>query len=87
MQKQFDSIINLKGNAVVGATVRVQTYPAGALATIYSDSAGITAIPNPLTTDASGFFEYYAADGNYSWVITTNVNVKTINNIIHYDPP
>lgn len=83
MEKRRDSVIDLKGNAVEGATVRVQSYPAGALSTIYSDSLGVTAIPNPLTTDANGAFEYYAADGHYSWVITTNTTTKTINDIIH----
>lgn len=77
-------MIDLKGNAVEGATVQVNTYPAGALAPIYSDN-GVTPIPNPLTTDANGFFEYYAADGNYTWVITTNIDTKTINDIQHYD--
>ncbi len=83
MEKKWDSVIDLKGNAVEGATVRVQTYPAGALATIYSDSLGVTAIANPLTTDDEGFFEYYAADGHYSWLVTTNLTTKTINDIIH----
>lgn len=83
MEKRFDSIVDLKGNAVEGATVRVQSYHAGTLSTIYSDSLGVTAIPNPLTTDDTGYFEYYAADGHYSWVITTNTDTKTINDIIH----
>ena len=83
MEKRFDSIVDLKGNAVEGATVRVQSYPAGALSTIYSDSLAVTEIANPLTTDASGYFEYYAADGHYSWVITTNIDAKTISDIIH----
>ncbi len=83
MEKRFDAIVDLKGNAVVGATVRVQSYPGGSLSTIYSDNLGVTAIPNPLTTDADGYFEYYAADGHYSWVITTNISTKTINDIVH----
>ena len=86
MEKKFDAIIDLKGNAVKGATVQVNTYPAGALATIYSDSAGLSPIPNPMVTDDTSYFEYYAANGHYSWVITTNEGVKTINEILHADP-
>jgi hypothetical protein len=83
VQKHFDSIVDLKGNAVEGATVRISTYPAGVLATIYSDNDGVTAIANPVTTDENGYFEYYAADGHYTWLITTNVTTKTINDIVH----
>jgi hypothetical protein len=86
MQKRFDAIIDLKGNAVEGATIKVITYPAGALATIYSDSLGVAEIPNPLVTDENGFAQYYAANGHYSWVITTNIDTKTINDVYHADP-
>ena len=82
-EKRFDHVQDLRGNAVEGATVEVRTYPAGALATIYSDSAGVTQIANPMATDANGFFEYYAADGRYTWVITTNTSVRTINDVKH----
>ncbi len=85
MQKRFDSIIDLNGNAVEGATVRVITYPAGTLATIYSANSVLSPIPNPMTTDANGAFEYYAADGHYSWVITTDTSSKTINDVTHDD--
>ncbi|MDZ4252836.1 MAG: hypothetical protein U1A72_09740 [Sulfuritalea sp.] len=83
MEKRFDVVVDLKGNAVEGATVRVTTYPAGVLATIYSDNDGVTAIANPVTTDDTGYFEYYAADGHYTWLITTNETAKTINDIVH----
>lgn len=83
MEKKFDSVVDLKGNAVEGATVRVQSYPAGVLSTIYSDSLGASVIANPISTDANGYFEYYAEDGHYSWVIATNVTTKTINDIVH----
>lgn len=83
-QKRFDTIQDLRGNAVEGATVEVLEYPGGGTATIYSDSAGVTQIANPISTDENGYFEYYAADGRYSWEITTNLGVRTINDIQHY---
>lgn len=86
MEKLFGTVRDLKGNVVEGATVEVLTYPAGATATIYSDN-GSTTTTNPLTTDSDGYFEYYAANGNYTWVITTDTDEKTINDIQQYDPP
>jgi len=83
MEKKLGTVADKKGNAVEGATVRVQAYPGGALSTIYSDNLGVTGIPNPLVTDENGAFEYYAADGHYSWVITTNIDTRTINDIVH----
>jgi hypothetical protein len=82
-EKRFDTVQDLRGNAVEGATVEVRTYPAGVLATIYSDSGGVTPIANPMATDENGLFEYYAADGRYSWVITTNDETRTINDVKH----
>lgn len=84
MEKRFSTVLDLRGNAVEDAAVEVRTYPAGALATIYSDD-GVTPKANPMTTDANGYFEYYAADGHYSWVITTNEDTRTISDIIHHD--
>lgn len=49
MEKYQDNVQNRNGKAVEGASVRVHTYPAGDLATIYSDN-GITQAANPLTT-------------------------------------
>lgn len=69
MQKYQDNVQNRNGDAVVGASVEVLTYPGGALATIYSDN-GVTPATNPLTTDSNGAFSFYAADGRYSLEIS-----------------
>ena len=82
-EKRWGTVIDLRGNAVEAATVQVDAYPAGSLATIYSDSAGVTQIANPMSTDAFGFFEYYAADGRYTWTITTNEEERVINDVKH----
>lgn len=82
-KKGIDAVVDLKGNIVVGATVRVTTYPAGVLASIYSDNDGVAAIANPIITDANGAFEHYAADGHYTWLVTTNNGTRTINDIIY----
>lgn len=86
MEKRFQTVTDRRGNAVVNATLQVSTYPGGVLAVIYSDPAGIAQITNPLLTDSNGYCEYYAANGHYSWTITTNEGVRVINDILHNDP-
>jgi hypothetical protein len=68
MQKYNDVVLGQNGTnlaPIPNASVTVLTSPGGALATIYSDN-GITITANPLTTDASGRFSFYAANGRYS---------------------
>ena len=86
MEKRFDTVLDTQGRPVSGATVLVTEYPGGATATIYSDD-GVTEASNPLTTDANGYFEYLAANGHYTWLITTTTTTKTIQDVLHEDAP
>ncbi len=84
MQKRFDTITDSRGN-VASATIRVLTYPGGGAATIYSDD-GVTQVASAtLSTDDDGYFEYYAANGRYTWEITTNEGVRYVNDVLHND--
>jgi hypothetical protein len=85
MQKRWDYIIDTNGKPVEGATVEVNQYPGGTDATLYSDDGATAITGNILTTDEDGYFEYYAANGRYTWIITTDSDAKTINDIIHDD--
>lgn len=86
MQRFRDVLQDRGGNAVVGASVRVQTYPGAVDATIYSDD-GVTVQGNPITTGANGEFSFYAADGRYQLVVTaTGYSTRTITDIILEDP-
>ena len=63
--KKFSGLVqDIAGNGLSGVSVTI--YLTGTLtkATIYSD-AGITAISNPVTTDAYGRYNFYIADGKY----------------------
>jgi hypothetical protein len=51
-----------------GVSVAV-TASNGLPATIYSDD-GVTVQANPMTTDANGFFNFYAANGRYTLTFT-----------------
>lgn len=53
------------GNVQPSISIEVRNESTGALAAIYTDSAGTTAKDNPFTTDAFGFGDFYAADGRY----------------------
>ncbi|RKP56364.1 carboxypeptidase-like regulatory domain-containing protein [Pararobbsia silviterrae] len=85
MQKYTNSVADASGLPVANASVQVNTYPAGALATIYSDN-GVTQAANPLTTDTNGQFSFYAADGHYSLSISgDNIQPLTITDILLVD--
>jgi hypothetical protein len=92
MQKYANSVAatnaaaGTAGAPVAGASVQVNTFPAGTPATIYSDN-GVTVAANPLTTDTNGAFAFYAADGRYQLVISgTNIQTTTLNDVLLVDP-
>jgi len=69
----------------VGVSVTVTAFGGGAV-TIYSDN-GATPRANPLTTDANGYFEFYAADGRYTIQISgASITTRTITDILLEDP-
>lgn len=84
MQKYFDSVIDTNGKPVNGATVRVNQYPGGGLATIYSDD-GVTQAANPVTTNAKGYYEFYAANGRYTLTITDANGAQTVINDVRLE--
>src|SRR5690349_689916 len=71
MQHFSGRVTDLAGNAVRGALVSVTTgitldgVTFGPLAALYSDD-GVTPKANPITTDSSGGYAFYAANGNYT---------------------
>jgi hypothetical protein len=84
MQKYANAVADLTGAPVANASVQVNLQSGGA-ATIYSDN-GVTPATNPLTTDTTGSFSFYAADGRYQLVISgTNIQTVTMNDILLVD--
>jgi hypothetical protein len=87
MKKYYDSVASSVGKPVVGASVQVLVSGTTTVASIFSDAAGSLAIINPILTDGNGYFEFYAADGRYTLVITgPGIVGKTIADIIIDDP-
>lgn len=85
MQKYTDVVLDRKGNVVPGATVLIKTL-AGALAVIYAEN-GSSPIFNPISTDSSGRFSFYAVDGRYSLTVSINgVVFATQNDLLIEDP-
>jgi hypothetical protein len=68
MQKYWNTVLDEKGRPREGASVAVQQ--SGSNSTIYSNQAGTTSKTNPITTDARGYFEFYAAAGEYDLVVS-----------------
>jgi len=85
MQKRYGYVLDTKGNPVAGATIAVTVFGSVTVATLYSDSGGVTQIANPVSTDAEGYYEYYAANGRYTENITTNAGIETISDILLQD--
>ena len=85
MQKYYDSVLLDTGAPAVGVSVLVTAFGGGAV-TIYSDN-GSTTRTNPITTDANGYFEFYAADGRYTLQISgTGITSRSITDILLEDP-
>lgn len=55
---------------VVGASVTVYLQGTTTKATIYSDRPGSVSITNPVTTDATGVYSFYVAEGRYDLLVT-----------------
>lgn len=87
MQKYQNAIQDIKGNAVAGATVAVYLYGTLTPATIYSDN-GSTVIPSSsVTTDSTGEFYFYAANGRYTLSVTASQFVaEQVTDVYLYDP-
>src|SRR5579859_7294682 len=73
---RFDGVVqNAVGEAIAGAFVYVCTQPANTsvnpptpLATLFSDTAGLIPLANPVIVDGNGNFFFYAATGTYTLV-------------------
>lgn len=70
---------------IVGANVAVSQYGVVATTAIYSDN-GSTLTGNPLRTDSSGRYSFYAANGRYSLEVSgTGLQTTTLSDILLYD--
>lgn len=86
MQRYQDAVLDAQGNAIPGATVTV-TDSGGAAATIYSGNGSGQYAANTLTTDATGEYSFYAANGRYNLAITaTGFSGDTHNDVLLHDP-
>lgn len=66
-----ESIIDGDGNALTtGVTCEVRASPGGALASLFSDRAGVSGISNPVAGDSEGMVAFFVEPGVYD--ITVN---------------
>lgn len=86
MKKYFDSLISSSGRPISGASITVYTSGTSTLASLFSTSSG-TALTNPVTSNSSGYFEFYAADGRYDLSISsTGYGSQSVTDILLEDP-
>lgn len=70
MRQYIDTLQDVQGNALVGASVLVQNYIGAGNASIFSDN-GLTPITtSTIITGADGQFMFFAADGDYNLVMS-----------------
>jgi len=66
MLQYFDNLTDISGNALLGATVQVLTYPGGVPAPIYSTNSTSSPIANStVVADITGQVQFFAPDGVY----------------------
>jgi hypothetical protein len=84
MRKYFDVVFYTTSIPVAGALVFV-TDQSGNLVTLYSDD-GVTPTDNPLTTDSTGFYSFYVADGVYNLQYMVNgVSLRNLTDVQIFD--
>lgn len=85
MQKYFNNVVNSLGVPVAGASVLVTKLTGGA-ASLFTDN-GVTRSTNPVSTNGSGQFSFYAPDGRYTLTVTGNgILPYSITDLILDDP-
>jgi hypothetical protein len=86
MRQYIDTLQDVQGNALVGATVLVQNYIGGANASIFSDNGLTPILTSTVSTGADGQFSFFAADGNYNLVMSKNSTIfKTQSPVVLFD--
>jgi hypothetical protein len=75
------------GRPVENAEVQVQDYGTVNASTIYADDGGVTEAGNPVGTDENGYYEYFAENGRYTEIVTTNDDEQTLSDILIEAPP
>jgi hypothetical protein len=86
MRQYIDTLQDVQGNALVGATVLVQNYIGGANASIFSDNGLTPILTSTVTTGSDGQFSFFAADGNYNLVMSNNATIfKTQSPVVIFD--
>lgn len=82
-----DVIQDVKGNAIVGASVVINVAGTSNLLTLYSDPLCAVTIPNPVTTDSTGTFAFWTPDAFVDLVPSkTGYTFATIENVPIFSP-
>lgn len=87
MQKYTNAIQDVHGNAVAGATIAVYLYGTLTPATIYSDNGSTVIASSSVTSDSTGEFYFYAANGRYTLSVSApQFASEQVSDVYLYDP-
>lgn len=87
MQKYIDAVLTSSGTPAAGASVSVTVTATGLPATIYSDNGSTVISGSTVTTDASGEYAFYAANGRYTLTISYAGYVAEVRtDVLLFDP-
>ena len=85
MQKYQNNVTDREGNAIVNASVTV-TASNDTPEQLYSDDCA-TPLSQPIYTDQSRYFSFYAANGHYSISVSDpSIMPVTYSDVVLYDP-
>lgn len=85
MEKYWNFVQDEQGNTLSNATIQVVDFVTGQNVGIFSDN-GVTSTTNPLTSDNSGYFEFYAPNGRYNLIVSHNAfSNEIINDVLIFD--
>lgn len=89
--QQYQDVVAIIGPPglmpIVGANVTVWNYGTSTNATIYNTNSTNNAVSNPLTTDSSGRYNFYAANGHYSLQVSgISIQTTVLTDILLNDP-
>lgn len=70
MRRYTETVLQPDGKPLVGASVLVTLTGTSTAAALFDNASGSLSKANPLATDSSGAFAFYAADGRYDLTIS-----------------
>lgn len=87
MQRKDFTITDANGTALSGISITVVTFPGLAVPTLYQADGATPYLSNVLTTNASGYAYFFAANGSYQVTISgAGISTVVVSDFVLFDP-